>query len=397
MAGAERGVVLEGRGRRVIVLTPEGEFRQVRLAGPLPQVGEEIMLSPPTSQGFRWQKMVAVAAVLLFIVLVAPWAAFLFRGPREVAYYISVDINPSIELAVNSRERVIEARAFNPDGEALLQGLHLKNTEVQRAIAELAREAVRRGYYQAQEEGVLLLAVVPVTNAEEGLEAGENLAARLTTTVEKTLQENKIIPVVQAVTLKPALREHASQAGLSSGKYAVLLEALAEGVTVSGESLKQQRVVDVLQKSGADWQKVLRSLGGHNNLEEKERRVKPLLEKALDSNVKYDPAAAGPSKQGRGEERDGLSGSPLKSSPSTPARTGDVEILEVTREEGQKDKGGLETEGHQPSEANKAQENKGRPVMGEDYNETPGGAEVSKGSMSSSQGKKEPKGLRGKN
>ncbi|MBE3581198.1 MAG: anti-sigma factor domain-containing protein [Thermoanaerobacteraceae bacterium] len=397
MAGAERGVVLEVRGRKAIVLTPEGEFRRVRLAVPLPEVGEEIMLPPNASRGIPWYRVVVAAAALLFIALAVPWTGNLFGGPREVAYYISVDINPSIELAADRRERVMEARAFNPEGEDLLEGLRLEKVEVQRAVAELAREAVRRGYYRAQEEGVLLLAVVPATDAEEGLEAGESLAARLTTTAEKALEENRIIPVVQAATMKPALREQALRAGLSSGKYAVLLESLAQGVDVSGESLKQERILDVLRKSGADWQEILRSLGGRNNLEEKERRVKPLLEKALGSKVDYDPEAAGRAEGGREEVGDGLRGNLVKSSPGTPARTDGAEMGNDAPKGGKRENWVWEAEDSRPAEAGNTAEDKERPVEETGRKKAPRGGEGGKGRGSPPPREKEPRGWPGKN
>lgn len=288
MAGAERGVVLEIKGGKVIVLTPEGEFRQLRPVGPLPSVGEEIMLAPAKPSAPAWRKIAAMVAAIGLLVLGMPWVRAFLPGTQEPAFYISVDINPSVELTVNNRERVIEARALNNEGEAMLAGLNLKGQVAEAAIGALAREAVKQGYYRLGQEGILLLTVVPAVETEEKVLAGDQLAARLATAAEKVLQEDKIIPVVKSLTLQPILRENAFKVGLSPGKYAVLLEALAAGVPVSDESLKQQRIAEVLSRAGGDWRKVLQSLTTDKNLEEKEKKLRPLLEKALTPSLTQD-------------------------------------------------------------------------------------------------------------
>lgn len=295
MAGAKRGVVLEIVGGKVIVLTPEGEFRQLRPAGPLPSVGEEIMLAPVVSSALGWRKIAAMVAAIMLLVLGMPWARAFLRGTQEPAFYISVDINPSVELTVNDRERVIEARALNNEGAAMLADLNLEGQAAKAAIGALIREAVKQGYYRSGQEGILLLTVVPAVETEEKFLAGDQLGARLATAAEKILQEDKIIPMVKTLTLQPVLREHAFKAGLSPGKYAVLLEALAAGVPVSGESLKQERIAEVLRRAGGDWRKVLQSLTTDKNLEKKERQLKPLLEKALTPPLtQHIPGSSGP-------------------------------------------------------------------------------------------------------
>jgi len=322
VAGSERGLVLEIRGRQAVVVTPEGQFRRVALDGPVPEVGEEIILPPRASRGIPWYRVAVAAAALLFILaFIVPGTAGLFGGTGEVAYYISVDINPSVELAADRRERVVEARALNPEGEALLEGLRLERVRIQEAVAELAREAGRKGYFPAPGEGLLLLAVVPAADAGGGLEAGANLAARLKAAAEQALEENGVVPVVEAAAMQPSLREHASRAGLSSGKYAVLLESLAQGVPVRGESLKEEGIPEVLRKAGADWREILRSLGGGKDLEEKEKRIKPMLEQALGA-ADGEPLAAGRAGDGREEVGDGRRGHPVKALPGSPARTG---------------------------------------------------------------------------
>ena len=55
--------------------------------------------------------------------------------------YISIDINPSIELAVNTFDRVIGVTASNADGEKVLEGVSLLNLKYAKAMERLESAA----------------------------------------------------------------------------------------------------------------------------------------------------------------------------------------------------------------------------------------------------------------
>lgn len=65
------GVVLEKDGTHVVLLTPLGEFKRVRLSGRLPGIGEEVSIPVTHKRFFRMPKagwIAAAAAVLLLMV-----------------------------------------------------------------------------------------------------------------------------------------------------------------------------------------------------------------------------------------------------------------------------------------------------------------------------------------
>ncbi|MBC7325033.1 MAG: anti-sigma factor domain-containing protein, partial [Moorella sp. (in: Bacteria)] len=98
---AERGLVVAREGNEITVLTPAGEWHTLRWAGRLPEVGEEVML-PPISKSLPWKAVTAGVALILLLFLALPLArhALIPSGSGIPAYYISIDINPSIELVV---------------------------------------------------------------------------------------------------------------------------------------------------------------------------------------------------------------------------------------------------------------------------------------------------------
>ena len=73
----------------------------------------------------------AAAAVLLLVLA----SVFLPLSQQPVAAaYVTLDINPSVELTVSSSRKVISVQALNEDGAEVLEGLKLKGAHLEKAI-----------------------------------------------------------------------------------------------------------------------------------------------------------------------------------------------------------------------------------------------------------------------
>lgn len=75
----------------------------------------------------------ALAAVCLFLLLGAGGYS-IYRTPVS---YISIDVNPSIELSINRFGKVVSAEAYNEDGQNVLEHVSLKNVSYIQAIDRL--------------------------------------------------------------------------------------------------------------------------------------------------------------------------------------------------------------------------------------------------------------------
>lgn len=77
-------------------------------------------------------RALAVCAMLALALGVGGWQVL-----RVPVAYVSVDVNPSVELALNRLDRVVSATAYNEDGEAVLAGVKLEGRSYTQAIDEL--------------------------------------------------------------------------------------------------------------------------------------------------------------------------------------------------------------------------------------------------------------------
>ncbi len=84
--------------------------------------------------------------------------------------YVSIDINPSMELGLNRFERVVSAVAYNPEGEEILQGLSLKGKKYTEAIDLVVGSEAMAPYLEKEDE--LVFTVAAQSSQEKVIEAG---------------------------------------------------------------------------------------------------------------------------------------------------------------------------------------------------------------------------------
>ena len=90
--------------------------------------------------------------------------------------YVSIDVNPSVELALNRLDRVVFVSAFNPQGEELLENLSLRGKKYTTAIDIIAASKVLRKYLDLDEE--LVLTIAADSSREEALKEGVETSCR---------------------------------------------------------------------------------------------------------------------------------------------------------------------------------------------------------------------------
>ncbi|MZP30951.1 anti-sigma factor domain-containing protein [Heliobacterium undosum] len=307
----QRGVVLEIEGDEAIVLTPSGEFRRQRISHPKPEIGDEIPLSSGkknhvhtkgrwSSAPWHWMTTAVAAAVLLMVNLTGfgglgsqplqepatdgeAGAVLLVTDqapPQGLAVkFVTVDINPSIELALNEENRVIVSRPLNDDGKKLLQAETLDGLDAEEAVSRITNEAIQQGFLSPSRDNAVVIAVA---GEDRPVEGKGSLESRLRDSTLRLLpQDTSSTKRVQVVRAPADAREKARQIGLSVGKYAVFLEALDRGLDVQAADLKKASITNVIAAAGGDPLDVLQGAAVEQDLAGKEARHQERLKEAL--------------------------------------------------------------------------------------------------------------------
>ncbi len=231
-----RGVVLQRGQSESIVLTPEGEFEQVR--APLgADVGEEIEI-PKSS---RWRPYALAAAFL--IVLVGATLFQWFQTPPLLAY-VSMDINPSLELGVDGHWRVQSLQGLNVEGEALADELDYRGRTLTNVV-----ETVLSAY---PTRNMLLFTVCQAADVDL-------LEAWLHQLQEKVSQwRDEPGAMVEVWEVSRELRELAQGHGLSVGRLTLALAAHEQGAVVELDDIKWGDMVRTLAHRGINVGQLVR-------------------------------------------------------------------------------------------------------------------------------------------
>ncbi len=136
-----RGVIMEIKNGRAVLLTKGGEFVNIRNKNY--SVGDKVNIS------LNAGRLCAMAASL---VIVCAGVSSYFTP----AGYVSVDINPSLIMTVNVYNRVIDVKSLNDDARVLLNKTDIKGKSAADSVEMLIKTSEDIGYINDNNQSVIL-------------------------------------------------------------------------------------------------------------------------------------------------------------------------------------------------------------------------------------------------
>lgn len=233
---SRKGVVLSWHAGKAQVLDTEGRFITVRCSNQL-KVGQELNLSR-----VRTDLMKYVAAACLLIAL----SGGVWFDNYALAY-VALDLNPSMELGVNWRDRVVSVKGYNEDADQIIAEHDPRGLKIGVAITDIVRQSLK--IQPASSESMTVISV-------SGKAKTDAIKEIVQEAVQKELtKENKTNQVV-GVVVPAVIRQEAKDAGVSPGQYAIALKATEKGSTVTAKEIRGQGLQKALENAGADPKKV---------------------------------------------------------------------------------------------------------------------------------------------
>lgn len=228
----KRGLLLEIKGRTGVLLTKDGEFVRVRLPKGVLSVGSEIVAEERPLFLISGKPLVwTTVAVVLLALLLPVWSGW-WTGYGTVLAYVSVDVNPSIELGVGQQGRVLSVVPLNSDGEKLLADKRYYGRDLPVVLEDITNTAITQGYIKydpTKPAETILIVAVPARAGQvlpehllKALQRGEDSIAR-------QLHERSVTADIKMIQSDShAIHEQAGNLQLSMGRYLLLLEAQRE-------------------------------------------------------------------------------------------------------------------------------------------------------------------------
>ena len=225
----DRGIVAKIKGKSCIVITPDGEFKKVPLPGSgLTEIGQEITFRKKRGVPYLRHFMVAASMLLVFIFV----GRFYLGQAPEASAYMTIDINPSIELAVASDGKVVSGSGLNSDGKIIMSKIKVKGCALPEAVELIIEQAIADHFLSPEQDNVVL-ATITFDNGEAAAIDLESVYGAIRDSMDAGgLDAEVIIKPVQ-----PEVRQEAIKSGVSTGRFLLLQKSAEKNIQFSAGEL----------------------------------------------------------------------------------------------------------------------------------------------------------------
>lgn len=187
----------------------EESLKQNTLSNIYKQAGSKAQ----TTRRKRRSRRLRYAAIMSALVILVLFGA----GSYNTAYaYVDIEVESAIELTLNRYGRVISTRAYNAEGQALLDSMSLRDMTYEDALADLLHAMEQQGYAV---DGKLVSVALQASDAQ----AESNLSQNVNHCLNQMLDHHENAEV-EVNTVTEEVKKQAGELNISAAKYLAILE-----------------------------------------------------------------------------------------------------------------------------------------------------------------------------
>ncbi len=138
----------------------------------------------------HWMKWTAIAAALVLVLTSGIIISRVIAGNNRSAI-VALDVNPSIELEVNRKEKVTEIRALNEEAVTVIGDMDFENVDLDVTINALIGSMLQHGYLSTEQNSILIS--VDTKNAKRAASLKEELSDKVSAILSNSQIEASII------------------------------------------------------------------------------------------------------------------------------------------------------------------------------------------------------------
>lgn len=292
-----KGIILEIKGNSAVVLCKDGDFKVIKLKnGCIYNVGEEVEVENIGVS--RYLKNYALsAAVFLAICLIA---VSLYYAVMIPAFYVSIDINPSLEFGVNRLGRVVDVNFYNDDSARLVEDKNIfKNKPLEDAV-RIFIDRAKMGKYLDGENPAVMFTISrrdrgkntekikealknAVIEAAKEIRASEGSVKMLVqssplTMAQDTSKDTKDVEIIiEEVSIKK--HDDARKMGISPGKLYIYEKIKEKNPGITLEEVKNKPIKNLLKEIKNENKEILEGEKSQKKVDKKD------IEKGKNENV----------------------------------------------------------------------------------------------------------------
>ena len=198
-------------------------------------VGTGAGINEKKPSGLLRPVLVFACAILLV------FGVHMYRTEYGTFATVYLDVNPSVSLTVNKKERVTGVKTENPDGEIILSDMDLKHTDIHTAVNALLGSMLRHGYLD--EAHSILLLTVDCSSKEKADDLLYRLDRDVNGYLSASLGTGRVID--REIRVDDELQKQSSAYAVSPSKAGFINE-LIEGTDLRFEDLADLSISDII-------------------------------------------------------------------------------------------------------------------------------------------------------
>lgn len=210
-----KAVIVECSNGAAVALCDDGSFRKLKNKGY--SIGQELLIRQKAPTNRMVQKLSMCASLALVLLSFAGIGSYSYVNPYT---YVSLDINPSIEYALNRYDKVISVSGINDEGQQIVSSIEadVKNQNITTALGVTIGQLEKDNYIIHEKYNHVIVSVYS---------SNDSKAQSITSRVNTLSAEKSDICSIDAIPVSKEVKDDADSLGITPGKLA-LIHAVAE-------------------------------------------------------------------------------------------------------------------------------------------------------------------------
>ncbi|MCY9668337.1 anti-sigma factor domain-containing protein [Paenibacillus alginolyticus] len=269
------GLVIKITEQVMVVMCDDGKFRNLPLPSKLPAVGERITVPLRRKKTYKFRWLSSIAASFILLLGLAVW----YQTQPQYYDIIAIDINPSLELYVDAKERVIKVKPLNSDAEKVLTNFPLGQLKVSEAIERVISTSTDLGYINKNKENFIMISIA-------NLKGKTISTSAINSVVTKSLHSTHVDAFLKLEQVDKPAYDLSKEKNVSLNKWILLQQFEHLGVQINLEKIASESLSEVLQETGINKEKLFlpiqESINPQKNAINAEKRLNEQVDKGIE-------------------------------------------------------------------------------------------------------------------
>ena len=207
----------------------------------VPETERIMNMNTPVTVKKSPMKWIGIAVAACLLIVCGTLGGFYYSGNMMVDSIVDIDVNPSIEIFTNKKDKVLYVSAVNEDADKIIDGMTLKNVDLKVAVNAIIGSMVQNGYLIDDQNGIL----VSVQN--DDTQKASKIRNLVISDIQNSLVNNNVTASVinQTLTDIEKAKAFAAENNISIGKAVFVCNLAAKEPSLDASALAKMSLKEI--------------------------------------------------------------------------------------------------------------------------------------------------------